>query len=148
MPDVWATAVEVLAITGITRADAVVAVASSMVSTYSGAHPDLPEDAIGARDVMVLARATAWQAAWLTPPRLASILTEREGSSSVSADGVRVERRTAAEDMLAPMCIRELKNLSWVGTSTSLVPPVSARARMWDEINFLNERSDPMWLGA
>jgi hypothetical protein len=142
VPAVWATPAEVLAVTGITRDAATVAVASSMVATYTGAYPDTPVDAVNARDTIALARATAWQAAWLTPARLASILTEREGSESVSADGVRVQRRTAAEDMLAPMAIREIKNLSWVSTSTQIVPPVSIRERMWDQINFLNERSD------
>lgn len=138
----WATPADVLAVTGITRTEAAVAVASSMVSTYTGAYADMPEDSIGARDRLILTRATSWQAAWLTPSKLASLLTEREGSESVSADGVRVQRRTAAEDVLAPMCIREIKNLSWVGTMSHIVPPVSARRRAWDEINFLNERSD------
>lgn len=138
----WASPAEVLAVTGLTRDTVTCALASSMVSTYCGAYPDMPTDSIGQRDRLVLTRATSWQAAWLTPTKLASLITEREGASDVSADGVRVARRMAAETMLAPLCIRELLNLSWVGTNTVLVPPVSRRRRSWDEINFLNERSD------
>jgi hypothetical protein len=146
--ETWATVADVLAITGITRDQAAIDVASSMVSTYTGAYPDMPEDSISPRDRTILTRATSWQAAWLTPTKMASVLTEREGSSSVSADGVRVERRMAAEDVLAPLCIREIKNLSWMGTRTILVPQVNQRQRTWEEINFLNEASDPPWFGS
>jgi hypothetical protein len=138
----WATIAQVTAITGVVRTQPAVTLASEIVCTYTGAYPDMPADSIGVRDRLVLTRATAWQAAWLTPSRLASLVTEREGSSEVSADGVRVARRVAAEDMLAPLCIREIKNLSWVGTHSVIVPPISQRRRSWDEINFLNERSD------
>lgn len=138
----WATPAQVLAVTGLERDSVACALASSMVSTYAGAYPDMPADSIGQRDRLILTRATSWQAAWLTPSRLASLITEREGAMDISADGVRVARRMAAEVVLAPLCIREMINLSWIGTSTVIVPPVSALRRSWDTINFLNERSD------
>jgi hypothetical protein len=144
----WASAAEVLAITGQTRDADTVVLASSMIETYSGAQVDMPDAAITDKDRRHLARATAWQAAWLTPARIANIVTEREGAKSVSADNVRIERNTMAETMLAPMAIRELKSLSWVGTRSVRPMPRSRRSLAWDSINFINERSDPLWMGG
>jgi hypothetical protein len=144
----WATPADVLAVTGVTRDEEACALASSIMCTYTGAYPDMPAESINQRDRLVLTRATCWQAAWLTPSRMVSLATEREGSSRISADGVSVERRTAAEDMLAPLCIRELKNLSWMGTRTELVPATRDRSVTWAQVNFLNEQSDPWWFGS
>lgn len=144
----WATVGEVLAVTGITRSAEVVALASSMIETYSGAMVDMPDVAISVKDRRHLMRATSWQAAWLTPARIANLITERESAKSVSADTVRIEREAPVEVMLAPMAIRELKSLSWVGTRSIRPMPRSLRARAWDRMNFLNEQSDPPYLGG
>jgi hypothetical protein len=119
-----------------------VTLASSIIETYAGVTVDMPDLAISTKDRRHLMRATAWQAAWLTPARLASLVTERETARAVSADSVRVERESAADGMLAPLAARELKALSWVGTRTIRPLPRSSRAGAWDRINFLNERSD------
>jgi hypothetical protein len=144
----WASVAEVLAVTGIERSADVVALASSIIETYSGVTVDMPEASISVKDRRHLMRATAWEAAWLTPARVASLITEREGAKSVSADSVRVERASQVDIMLAPLAKRELVALSWVGTRSTMPLPRSARARAWDRLNFLNERSDPGWLGS
>jgi hypothetical protein len=144
----WASVAQVLAVTGIERTAAAVALASSIIETYSGAQVDMPEVAISVKDRHHLMRATAWQAAWLTSARVASLTTEREGAQSISADNVRIERNTMAETVLAPLAIRELKSLSWVGTRTIRALPRTTRASAWDSINFLSEASDPPWMGG
>ncbi|HET9234925.1 MAG TPA: hypothetical protein VFP10_12360 [Candidatus Eisenbacteria bacterium] len=144
----WATVAEVLAVTGLERDPVVVTLASSIIETYSGAVPDMPEASISAKDRRHLMRATAWQAAWLTPARVATLTTERENAKSVSADSVRIERESASDGMLAPLAKRELVALSWVGTRSIMPLPRSHRARMWDYMNFLNEKSDPWWMGG
>jgi hypothetical protein len=144
----WATVADVLAVTGQTRDAAVVTLASSIIETYSGAVPDTPEAAISDKDRRHLMRATSWQAAWLTPARIASLVTERENAKSVSADSVRIERESASDGMLAPLAKRELVALSWVGTRSIMPLPRSRRSLAWDRLNFLNEQSDPPWMGG
>jgi hypothetical protein len=145
----WASAADVLAVTGVTRDDAAVALASSMIETYSGAYVDMPDESISAKDRMHLMRATSWQAAWLTPARYASLVTERETTTSVSADAVRIDRDAPADIVLAPLASRELKNLSWVGTRTTrATPTVPLLDDGWATRNFLNEAADPPWLGS
>lgn len=142
----WATVAQVLSVTGQTVTDADVVLASSIIETYSGAQVDMPEVTISDKDRRHLMRATSWQAVWLAGKP--GLITEREGARSVSADAVRIERNTMAENMLAPLAIRELKSLSWVGTRTIRAVPRSARSLGWDARNFLNEASDPPWMGG
>lgn len=134
----WATAAEVLAMTGETVAEEKVALASAMVDTYTGADEDLPEDAISPKDRRHLKKATIWQAIWI--PNKPGLLTHRENSPSTTADSVVVTRAAPVDGMLAPMAIREIKSLSWVGTRTILVPP--APRGLPPGINFLSERAD------
>jgi hypothetical protein len=149
MGDPWASAADVLAVTGQTRDEATVALASSIIETYCGASTDSPDVAISAKDRTHLMRATSWQAAWLTPARVASVVTERETTTSVSADAVRIDRDAPADIMLAPLAARELKNLSWVGTRTIKVTPTAPLMDAdWATRNFLNEQSDPAWMGG
>lgn len=138
----WASAAEVLAVTGKTADETQIAIASSMIETYTGAYVDMPELGISVLDRRKLMRATAWQAVWLTPTRIATLLEEREGARSVSADTVRVERNKDADIVLAPMAQRELKNLSWIGTRSIQAVPRTSRDLAWAQRNFLNERSD------
>jgi hypothetical protein len=144
----WATIADVLAVSGQDRDQAAVDLASSIITTYAGVSEDLPEDAISIKDREHLRRATSWEAAWLTPTRMATLVTERENAKSVSADTVRIERETPADAMLAPFAQRELKSLSWVGTRSTRTLPRDPRAVAYDPMNFLNEASDPVWFGG
>jgi hypothetical protein len=144
----WATAADVLAVTGQVRDDETIAIASSMISTYAEVWDDQPETSINEKDRRHLIRATSWQAAWLTPTRVATLVTEREATTSVSADAVRIDRDAPADVMLAPMAQRELKSLSWVGTRSTETAPRAPVYSAWDTRNFLNEASDPPWLGS
>lgn len=133
----WATVANVLSQTGEEVTEANVALASSMIDTYSGADEEMPEDAITARDRKFLKKATCWQAPWVRDHP--GLLTERESAKATAADGTSVQRESGSDIMLAPMAARELKNLSWVGTRAAVAnvetnPPAG--------MDFLNERSD------
>jgi len=111
----WTTPADVLAITGATVTDEVCALASSIIDTYAGTDYDLmPVDSISARDRRVLAKAAAWQAAWI--PGQPGYLSHRGAAQSANVDGTSRTKRSQAEEDLAPLALRELKNLSWVGT--------------------------------
>ena len=142
----WASVAEIQAITGATVTAEVATLASSIIETYSGAQVDMPDAAISDKDRRHLGRATAWQAVWMAGKP--GLTTEREGARSVSADAVRIERNTMAETMLAPLAIRELKSLSWIGTRSIRPLPRSSRAREWSTRNFLNEQSDTPGMGG
>ena len=133
----WATPEEVEGQTGVTVSAETVALASAMIDTFSGADEDLPFDAISAVDRRHLKKATAWQAVWVAGKP--GLITERESASSVTSDTQNIQREDRADAMLAPLARREIVSLSWIGTRTVIVPPVSLRALRRD---FLNERSD------
>ena len=137
----WATAEDVENITGKQISEDDIRVASSIIDTFSGAHEDLPEDAITAEDRRHLKRATAWQAVWMKP----GLIEERENASSVTSDSQNIQREDRADAMLAPLARREIVSLSWVGTRTVIVPPLAYTQR---NRNFLNESSDPPWFGG
>lgn len=133
----WATTGEVLTQTGVTVSEAELAVASAVIDTYTGVDEDMPSDAISPRDRRVLRRATAWQAVWQRAKP--GFLSDRETAADVSADGVDVRRESASDIVLAPLASREIKNLSWVGTRTVIVPGAQLAG---DPRNFLSETSD------
>lgn len=139
----WATVEQVEAQTGITVTAETLALASAIIDTFSGADEELPEDAISAVDRKWLRKATAWQAVWI--PTKPGLITDRENTVSTSSDSQSIQRGDNADALLAPLAKRALMSLSWVGTRTTRVRPISdARNRQ----NFLNERSDPAWLGG
>lgn len=133
----WTTIQQVADLTGETVDARAVAVASAMIDTKCGVSDEIPPDAIGPRDRKTLARAAAWQAAWIAPKLDQGLLTQRENSRSTSASGVAVTRGADADALYAPMALLEIKNLSWFGTTREdRRPSLPARA------DFLNERSD------
>lgn len=133
----WATAAEVSAITGKTVSAENVALASSIISTFSGADVEAPAESITAVDRRHLKRATAWQAAWLASKP--GLITERESAESITSDTQAITRGSRDDALLAPLAQRELKSLSWVGTRSVIVRgPRATPANM----NFLNEESD------
>lgn len=138
----WATIEEVRNVTGKDFTEETIALASSIIDTFSGADEDLPADAISGVDRRHLRRATAWQCFNAVKPGL---VEERENASTVTSDTQSITREDRADALLHPLARRELASLSWIGTRTVLVPPVSLRARTR---NFLNEQSDPAWFGG
>lgn len=139
----WATTADVANITGKTVDAAAVALASSIISTFSGADVEQPADSITAVDRRHLKRATAWQAVWNKP----GLIEQRENASSVTSDTQAVQRESREDVMLAPLARRELTSLSWVGTRTAVVRGARER-NVPDAMRFLNEDSDPAWFGG
>lgn len=139
----WATVEEVENRTGVTVSADTLALASAMIDTFTGADEDMPDDAISAIDRRHLRNATCWQAAWVAGKP--GLITERESATSITSDTQNVQREARMDAMCAPLAYREITSLSWVGTRTVILPPVSRGSL---SRNFLNERSDPEWFGA
>jgi len=138
----WATVEQVRNVTGKDFTEETIALASSIIDTFSGADEELPEDAISGVDRRHLRRATAWQCFFAVKPGL---VEERENASTVTSDTQSITREDRADVFLHPLARRELASLSWIGTRTVLVPRVDVRSQ---ERNFLNERSDPAGFGG
>lgn len=132
----WASVEEVEGITGKEFTLSTVALASAMIDTFTGADEEMPEDAITLVDRRHLRKATAWQCFFAVKPGL---LEERENALDMSSDSQRITREDRADIVLHPMARREILNLSWVGTRTVILPPVSPATV---HVNFLNEGSD------
>lgn len=141
----WTTPSKVLDLTGETVTEANCAVASAMIDTIAGTREDVEADYYSPNDRRVLERAAGWQAPWVRDHP--GLLTERENATDVSADSTRVSRESRMDAMLAPMAYRELENLSWVRTHTVHTQAGAGRA-IPNAMDFLNERSDPLWLGS
>jgi hypothetical protein len=139
----WATVEQVAGQTGTTVTAQTLALASSMIETFTGADIELPDDAITTKDRKHLRKATGWQAVWIAGKP--GFLTERENAATVSSDTQTITREDRMDTLCAPLARREIMSLSWIGTRTVFVPPMSARAR---ERNFLNEASDPIGFGG
>lgn len=139
----WATVEQVENQTGVAVSAETLALASSIVDTFTGADEDAPADAITTRDRKYLRKATGWQAVWLAGKP--GLITERENATNVTSDSQSITRADRADALLAPLARREIMNLSWVGTRTTIVPPYSPAAV---RRNFLNEASDPAWFGG
>lgn len=139
----WASVEQVEAQTGVQVTPETLAVASSMIDTFTGADEELPEDAISVEDRKHLRRATGWQAVWIASKP--GLITERELAPSVTSDTQNITRESAMDALCAPLAKREITSLSWVGTRTAILPKVKYGER---NRNFLNESSDPLWFGG
>lgn len=134
----WCTVDQGLGFTGKTMTVEHLTLASNVITLYAGVIPGQPDDSITTRDRYWLAMATAYQAAWM--PAKPGYLEHRESHTSQSADGVSVQRESDSQNMLAPLAARTLKNLSWIGTRTTLVGPVL----QYPKGSFLHEEGDPL----
>lgn len=132
----WATVGQGLAFTGKTMTAEHLTLASSVITLYAGVTPDMPDDSITVRDRYWLAMATAFQAAWM--PSKPGYLEQRESHTSQGADGVSIQRSSDSDVMLAPLAARTLKNLTWIGTRTTYVGPVTGAPKG----SFLAEEAD------
>jgi hypothetical protein len=95
-----------------TTAAGTLALAHSIVRTHVG-RTEAAANAMTARDLVWLREAVCWQAAWL--PGQPGLL-QRVGVQGVSQDGLSAQYRSHADQLLAPLAQRALKNLSWMGT--------------------------------
>ena len=139
----WCSPSQVENWTGVTVSAETTLLASAIIETVSGADIDAPADAISVKDRKHLAKATAWQAVWVAGKP--GLITQRESAPSVTSDTQNIQRDDKVDVYLAPLARRELMNVSWIGTRSTIIPPVSFRTR---NRNFLNEKSDPVWLGG
>lgn len=133
----WATVGDVQNITGKVVTSETLALASNVISTFSGADVEMPADSITAKDRVHLKRATAWQAIWM--PTKPGVTTDRENAESVTSDSQAIVKGDRADWMLAPLARRELLSLSWVGTRSVIL---RGPRKIPQNINFLNEESD------
>jgi hypothetical protein len=113
--------------------------ANTQISVYANRSQAASAD-ISNRDLLSLKLATCYQAAWL--PAQPDALT-RVNVQSSTVDGESVKFSSDAQQNLAPSAIRALKNLSWKGSRTLVVPgvdvPLGSRYRVLD---FTEESSD------
>jgi hypothetical protein len=136
----WATIQQVTDQTGKTVSEEHLALASSIIDTYAGTDPEMPATALSTRDRAILRKATAWQAVWIGSQP--GYLEHRGVDYSPSADGTSADRRSQADQDLAPLAQRELKNLSWVGTRVVNVRGGRTHVKGALMIDFMNESSD------
>lgn len=127
----WATAADVLSITGSSVSSGDLARAESVVDLYAGV-PAEATSRISTADEHWLQQAVAWQAVWME----AQISPEhRSGAAAINQEGTSVSYGADWQQVLAPLAARAVKNLSWKRTRTT-----GRRARVYN--NFLLESSD------
>lgn len=137
----WLTDEELVDQTGHHATGPELALASSVITTYADMPEDLAEDRISARDRKRLARATGWQVIWMK--NQPGHLTHRGVDYAPTADGVSGQRKSQAEQDLAPLAARELRNLSWVRSgSRSYRTTRPGYVKGEHMIDFLSETSD------
>lgn len=132
----WATAANVLAMTGKVVTDQVVLEASAVIDIYANRTEDASA-AMTARDLGWLQRACAFQAAWM--PNQPGF-HQRNAVAQITQDGLQIIYDKEWQISLAPLAARALKNLSWKTSRTVQVPAVTIP--LGSAANFLNEASD------
>lgn len=132
----WATAANVLALTGKTVTDQVVLEASAVIDIYAN-RTEAASGGMTPRDLGWLQRACAFQAAWMpTQPGF----HQRNAVAQITQDGLQIIYDKEWQISLAPLAARTLKNLSWKASRTVAVPSITIP--MGEAANFLNEASD------
>lgn len=132
----WATAANVLSLTGKTVTDQVVLEASAVIDIYANRTQEASAG-MTARDLGWLQRACAFQAAWMpTQPGF----HQRNAVAQITQDGLQIIYDKEWQISLAPLAARTLKNLSWKASRTVAVPHLTIP--MGEAANFLNEQSD------
>lgn len=134
----WATPSDVLSITGASATQAEVDVAEETLLPWINRGPSASAS-MSARDLFWLKRAVAWQSVWL--PDQPGYFS-RTTSSSWSQDGESVTHRSAAEEMLAPLAARALRNTTWKGSKTTRILPVGTPVGTTYAQDFTLESSD------
>lgn len=126
----WATAADVLSVTGVTVQSVDVAYAQAVVETYCGRTFEGSEanDSIRPKDLVWLKKAVCFQAVWqVQQPGYYG----RHAIKEVNQDGAQVvytgssEGNNSALVMLAPLAARAIKNISWMRSRTIKIKPPS-----------------------
>lgn len=113
----WATTANVETITGTTVTSAQLNAAQAVVELFVGVTPDA-DDAATTRDLHWLKQAVAWQSVWQKDQPGFSTRSSVEGGDQ---DGARWTYTSKAAVNLAPLAIRAIKNLSWMGNRSVAV---------------------------
>lgn len=132
----WATAANVLALTGKTVTDQVVLEASAVIDIYANRTQEASAG-MTPRDLGWLMRACTFQAAWM-PDQPG--FHQRNAVAQMTQDGLQIVYDKEWQVSLAPLAARALKNLSWKTSRTVAVPAITIP--MGEAANFLNEASD------
>lgn len=140
----WATVADVTTLTGTTPTDPQLAAAQAVIEVHCN-RTEAAADSFRLRDLVWLRQAVAWQAVWqAAQPGYET----RQGIANASQDGASFAYRTAADQTLAPLAQRALKNCSWMGTRT--LRSTNRRPRpTYDDLNqiamgaFLHSGADP-----
>jgi len=133
----WATAANVLALTGKTVTEQQVAEASAVITVYANRTVDA-SGSMTPRDLNTLAQATSFQTAWqIVQPGY----HQRSSYTQTTQDGFSVVYGKEWQISLAPLAARALKNLSWKVSRTVRIPTI--RTPLGYAGNFTNEESDP-----
>lgn len=107
----WATAANVLTLTGITVTDAEVLQAQAIIELFANTTTESSDAGlISSRNLRLLQRATAFQAAWMTEHP--DVYTNVD-VTSFSQDGQSASQAHANAALLAPLAKRHLDRLSW-----------------------------------
>lgn len=133
----WATAANVLALTGQTVTDQTVAEASAVITIYAN-RTESASASLSPRDLGWLQQATAFQAAWMP---LQPGFHQRNSYEQITTDGTQVIYGKEWQISLAPLAARALKNLSWKTNRT--VELVNMRTPEGYRGDFADEASDP-----
>jgi len=136
---VWATADDLLSYLGVTLQDPrYLTLANTDITVYAN-RSYAASAGIGNRDLLALKLATCYQAAWL--PSQSDALTRTNVESS-TADGESVRFKSDAQQNLAPLALRALKNLSWKGSRTLAIRDASQKLGRSQTLDFTSESSD------
>lgn len=139
----WATADEVLSITGVTVTAAQLLQANSVITIFANR---TTEAVLSVRDLYWLKQATCWQAAWQKDQ---AGYTTRHAVTEVTQDGMQLiysggDTPNLASITLAPLAQRALKNTSWKGSRSARID-----TRLYDQvsadINYRLETYDDMF---
>lgn len=132
----WATAANVLSLTGKIVTEQTALEASAVIDIYAN-RTEAASGGMSPRDLGWLQRATSFQAAWMpTQPGY----HQRNAYQQVTQDGMQIVYGKEWQISLAPLAARALKNLSWKATRTQRV--VSIRTPMGWSGDPLSEEYD------
>ncbi len=135
----WATETDLLSYLGVSLQDPrYLTLANTDITIYAN-RTESASAAISSRDLLSLKLATCYQAAWL--PSQPDALT-RVNVQSTTVDGESVRFGSEAQQNLAPLAIRALKNLSWKGSRTLRLRDSSQPLGRGAAIDFTSESSD------
>lgn len=110
----WTTAEQATAITNQTLTDADLSAANAIIEIWVGVVPDI-KDRLRPRDVRLLEKAEAFQAAWM---KYKPALLERSDTDRVVQDTLQYEKGDRDMHVLAPLAKAAIQRLSWRSART------------------------------